>query len=1058
MNHLGFNGNITSNNAFGGEKMIESSELRWLHISDLHIGSPANAWMDSTLRDKLKDLLQNIGRLDFVLISGDVIHQGNFNNTKNANEAKTLFDILKEQTDHLLLCVGNHDYTRNDSRYLLLKEWQRKIEDDKKKSEHDYRLKLQGDYIAFSEFCESLNIENANTLSSPDVFTGVEGINIVILNTCSFCGQPKLTADGDIDKKDGKPIVDDYGKIRLTENDLPDYNQLKKAWPTIIVGHHPFEMMDEISRKRLIDIMDNIPAHNYFCGHTHNREMTCIGEELHQYTSAGLFVDWYNHPTVGIHRLKKAQNTKIHSEFFSFEHGDWNRLELHPDFKELNKQRNESSIDTDSSSTKIKPSPYFVEKSNYSDGAFSFPYNNGFFNIYSSTAKPDDILIPHVHSDTDEVTYVVKGKVIEYVDGKIALLEEGGAINTPKGKLHSFIPLEYPSKYITMSIDNSENSTGRDNVRWVNDIAEIDRIETEINKECEKVKSETDETTSKYLNLYDSLIAFLSSPILEVRWKATDVIKKYIAQENEDTAYTIGKIKAFITSKLKSEKIPDKLYGLSLAYEFRMPLNNIRIRNSLSSKKNYMLAWACAYNVIIRRVKIDYANLYIEILDSTNYDLSIKYHELCLLSVLELLINHNGKLLDNANSLSQIINMPESYIPLEDILSYFILWYTSFTFQDTYLDFTNAFKIIDDICPDLAEEFLRKMQATNDSQERADIINICKEKGVLIPMAKGFFESIEDSRNDESSQFISIKGQIKKYLRVIVSERCNLKCVYCHHEGRVGTLIGDKIADNQLFDLKELLTQAVDCGYTKIKISGGEPLLFPNVLQICNAFQDKFDDIGFTSNGTRIIELQPEFERIKGSRLSFNITLNSIDPKKYQEITGADALAEVKEGIEYLVDNGFKVKINSVITSKNVEDIESLIAYAARLGISIKLLDLFSIGAELEDFQHVSIAEIKSRIMTLYRKQESDFTQKNDYICVNVLNTDVLIPRRVYSADCQLNCNKYPCAEGLFGIRVYEDYSCAYCFDGKVYQGGLDTFRSNTDLIRNKIDSIKISY
>ena len=42
LNHFVFNGNITSNNVFGGEKMIESSELRWLHISDLHIGSPAN--------------------------------------------------------------------------------------------------------------------------------------------------------------------------------------------------------------------------------------------------------------------------------------------------------------------------------------------------------------------------------------------------------------------------------------------------------------------------------------------------------------------------------------------------------------------------------------------------------------------------------------------------------------------------------------------------------------------------------------------------------------------------------------------------------------------------------------------------------------------------------------------------------------------------------------------------------------------------------------------------------------------------------------------------------
>ena len=1038
--------------------MKESSDIRWLHISDLHIGSPANTWVDTALRDKLKDLLQNVGRLDFVLVSGDIIHQGNFSNTRYANEANMLFDFLRKRADHLLICVGNHDYTRNDSRYLLLQEWQKKTDAVKKKSELHYRQKLQGDFNDFLDFCRSFNIENANTLSSPNVFTAVDGINVVLLNTCSFCGQPRLTVDGEIDKEDGRPIVDDYGKIHLTENDLPDFSQLNKAWPTIVVGHHPFNMMDEISRKRLIDMMENAPAHHYFCGHAHRRDLSNIEGDLQQYTSAGLFVDEYNYPTVGIHALKKAQNTRIDSEYYSFEHGEWGRLALPPDHKTSNEQFSEPSTDTDSPSSIRKAPSYSVEASDYSDGAFSFRYNNGYFNIYCSTARPDDILIPHVHSDTDEVTYVIKGKVIEYVDGQIVLLEEGRATNTPKGKLHSFIPLEYPSKYITMSIDNSENNTGRGNERWVDDIATINQIETEINEEFERIKSEADETTGKYLMLYDRLITFLSSPILEVCWRTTDVIKKYITQENEDTPYIIGKIKAFITTKLKSEKISDKLYGLSLAYEFRMPLDNNRIRNSLSSKKNYMLAWACAYNVIVRRVKLDYDKIYSKILNSKDYDLSIKYHELCLLSIVELLINHNGRLLENANCLSQIMDIPESCISLEDMLSYFILWYTSFTFQDTYLDFTEACRTIDSICPNFGEEFLRKIQAINDSQERADVIDKCKRKGVLLPVAKGFFESIEDSCIDESSQFSSIKGEIKEYLRVIVSERCNLKCVYCHHEGRVDTLIGDKLAHNEFFDLNALLEQAVDCGYKKIKISGGEPLLFPDVLQICNAFQDKFDDIGFTSNGTKIMELRSEFERIKGSKLSFNITLNSTDPKRYEEITGMNTLTEVKEGIEYLVDNGFKVKINSVITSKNVEDIESLIAYAARLGINIKLLDLFSFGTELEDFQHISIAEIKSRIMTLFRKKDSDFTQISDYLCVNLLGTDVFIPRRVYSADCQLNCNRYPCAEGLFGIRVYEDYSCAYCFNGKVYQGNLDTFRRNTELIRNKIDTIRISY
>ena len=74
------------------------------------------------------------------------------------------------------------------------------------------------------------------------------------------------------------------------------------------------------------------------------------------------------------------------------------------------------------------------------------------------------------------------------------------------------------------------------------------------------------------------------------------------------------------------------------------------------------------------------------------------------------------------------------------------------------------------------------------------------------------------------------------------------------------------------------------------------------------------------------------------------------------------------------------------------------------------------------------------------------------------MGTEVLLPKRTYSLDCQY-CPKYPCAEGLFGIRVYEDYSCSPCFkNGKLHPGTLKSLKENIELIRSEIENIRISY
>ena len=235
-------------------------------------------------------------------------------------------------------------------------------------------------------------------------------------------------------------------------------------------------------------------------------------------------------------------------------------------------------------------------------------------------------------------------------------------------------------------------------------------------------------------------------------------------------------------------------------------------------------------------------------------------------------------------------------------------------------------------------------------------------------------------------------------------------------------------------------------------------MLYPDVLRICHEFQNEFEDIGFTTNGTRIMDLKNDFESIGDSKLSFNITLNSMDKEKYKAITGQDKLDETLEGIEYLAEKGYSLKLNSVITSFNFDEIVNLISYAARLKVNIKLLDLFTVGNIPESYKHVSIPEIKNEVIKKFRLKELDFVRKDDYLITSVMGINVLIPSRLYSIDCQHNCQMYPCAEGIFGIRIYEDYSCAKCFCGTVYRGNLNELDVNISKIRKELDTMRFTF
>ncbi len=150
------------------------------------------------------------------------------------------------------------------------------------------------------------------------------------------------------------------------------------------------------------------------------------------------------------------------------------------------------------------------------------------------------------------------------------------------------------------------------------------------------------------------------------------------------------------------------------------------------------------------------------------------------------------------------------------------------------------------------------------------------------------------------------------YLRISVTDRCNLRCVYCDPLGDAGFIKPEKIL--RFEEIERLVRLFAECGITKVRLTGGEPLVRKNIVQLVSkiAAIPGIKDLALTTNG---VLLESMAEALKAAGLMrINISVDSAERKSYEQITGSDMLEKVKRGIDKALELGFSpLKINSVI-------------------------------------------------------------------------------------------------------------------------------------------------
>lgn len=177
-------------------------------------------------------------------------------------------------------------------------------------------------------------------------------------------------------------------------------------------------------------------------------------------------------------------------------------------------------------------------------------------------------------------------------------------------------------------------------------------------------------------------------------------------------------------------------------------------------------------------------------------------------------------------------------------------------------------------------------------------------------------------------------------LRISLTDRCNFRCFYCMPEHLPTRATPEKILSFE--EIERLARILIGLGIRKIRLTGGEPLIRRSVSHLVRSlsrYKPDLRDIALTTNGSRFGEEAKDLKAAGLDRVTFS--LDSLDRRRFAEITGADSLDKVLGAIQTAIELGFKpIKINTVVVrNRNDDEVVAFAEFARRLGVCVRFIE-----------------------------------------------------------------------------------------------------------------------
>lgn len=223
-------------------------------------------------------------------------------------------------------------------------------------------------------------------------------------------------------------------------------------------------------------------------------------------------------------------------------------------------------------------------------------------------------------------------------------------------------------------------------------------------------------------------------------------------------------------------------------------------------------------------------------------------------------------------------------------------------------------------------------------------------------------------------------GRTIDKLRISVTEHCQLRCTYCMPTNQTFPKQSEYLSFSEITSIVEQLIDVA--GVKKIRLTGGEPLLRPNLSELISNLKNLgLTDIGLTTNGVLLADQMDKL--IAAGLTNVNISLDSLDEKRFYQMArispDSKAFEKVFAGIDLALKRGLQVKINTVLTSDNFSEALALLTFAQEKNIFLRFLELMSIGEAntIHNDQYVSFDQLMAMVQSYFGKTRSLPTEKD---------------------------------------------------------------------------------
>ena len=191
------------------------------------------------------------------------------------------------------------------------------------------------------------------------------------------------------------------------------------------------------------------------------------------------------------------------------------------------------------------------------------------------------------------------------------------------------------------------------------------------------------------------------------------------------------------------------------------------------------------------------------------------------------------------------------------------------------------------------------------------------------------------------------KGRLIDYMRISVTDRCNLRCRYCMPDG-IRQIAMSEILTYE--EIERICQIAAELGIKKLKITGGEPLVRKGCTDLIRRLKKVpgIEQVTLTTNGVLLTEYLESLK--KAGTDGINISLDTCNSIRYQAITGMDACDRVIEAVHKSADSGIRTKVNAVLQEDNPEgevckeDIKGLLDLSKETAVDVRFIELMPIG------------------------------------------------------------------------------------------------------------------